>query len=95
MTTLEKQNCLYVGIDVHKDTHTAVGISPFGEKLFEVTIGNYKSDFLVLENIMRHRVSHKVLIIHLAWQAGNLFCIGEVHFLKIDIRTGVRIQWRV
>lgn len=50
MTTLEKQRALYVGIDVHKDTHTAVGISPFGEKLFEVTIGNYKSDFENLEN---------------------------------------------
>jgi len=50
MTTQQKQNCLYVGIDVHKDTHTAVGVSPFGEKLFEVTIGNYKSDFLALES---------------------------------------------
>jgi len=49
MTILEKQRTLYVGIDVHKSTHTAVGISPFGEKLFEVTIGNYKSDFLQLE----------------------------------------------
>jgi len=26
---------------VHKDTHTAVGVSPFGEKLFELTVGNY------------------------------------------------------
>ena len=50
MTTQQKQGCMYIGIDVHKDTHTAVGISPFGEKLFEVTIGNYKSDFLVLES---------------------------------------------
>ena len=45
MTTQEKQKCLYVGIDVHKDTHTAVGVSPFGEKLFEITVGNYKKDF--------------------------------------------------
>ena len=50
MTTQQKQSCLYIGIDVHKDTHTAVGISPFGEKLFEVTIGNYKSDFENLES---------------------------------------------
>ena len=27
---------MFVGIDVHKDTHTAVGVSPFGEKLFEI-----------------------------------------------------------
>jgi transposase len=45
MTTLQKQSCMYIGIDVHKDTHTAVGISPYGEKMFEITVGNYKSDF--------------------------------------------------
>ena len=45
MTTEEKQRTLFVGVDVHKDTHTAVGISPFGEKLFELTVGNYQKDF--------------------------------------------------
>jgi transposase len=49
MTTQEKQNTLFVGIDVHKDTHTAVGVSPYGEKLFEITVGNYKNDFKMLE----------------------------------------------
>lgn len=50
MTTQQKSNCMFVGIDVHKDTHTAVGISPFGEKLFEITVGNYKQDFENLTN---------------------------------------------
>lgn len=45
MTTQERSQCMFVGIDVHKDTHTAVGISPYGEKLFEITVGNYKQDF--------------------------------------------------
>ncbi|MCX6751416.1 MAG: IS110 family transposase [Candidatus Nomurabacteria bacterium] len=49
MTTQEKQRTLFVGIDVHKDTHTAVGVSPYGEKLFEITVGNYKNDFKILE----------------------------------------------
>src|SRR3989338_8864298 len=48
MTTQEKQRTLFVGIDVHKDTHTDVGVSPFGEKLFELTVGNYQKDFDVL-----------------------------------------------
>jgi transposase len=48
MTTQEKQHTLFVGIDVHKDTHTAVGVSPFGEKIFEITVGNYKKDFEIL-----------------------------------------------
>ena len=39
---------LFVGIDVHKDTHTAVGLSPFGEKIFEMTIGNEADDFISL-----------------------------------------------
>ncbi len=41
---------MFVGIDVHKDTHTAVGISPYGEKLFEITVGNYTNDF---ENLIQ------------------------------------------
>jgi len=40
---------MYVGIDVHKDTHTAVGLSPYGEKMFEITVGNYKNDFEILK----------------------------------------------
>jgi len=39
---------LFVGVDVHKDTHTAVGLSPFGEKIFEMTIGNETEDFISL-----------------------------------------------
>ncbi|MEI7765581.1 MAG: IS110 family transposase [bacterium] len=49
MTTQQKQSCMFVGIDVHKDTHTAVGVSPYGEKLFEITVGNYKNDFETLK----------------------------------------------
>ena len=45
MTTEQKRRTLFVGVDVHKDTHTAVGVSPFGEKLFEITVGNYQKDF--------------------------------------------------
>ena len=47
---------MFIGIDVHKDTHTAVGISPYGEKLFEITVGNYKEDFEKLtEKVKEHR----------------------------------------
>jgi hypothetical protein len=48
MTTQEKQRTMFVGVDVHKDTHTAVGLSPFGEKVFEMTIGNTAEDFISL-----------------------------------------------
>ena len=39
---------MFVGVDVHKDTHTAVGLTPFGEKIFEMTIGNEAGDFISL-----------------------------------------------
>lgn len=39
---------MFVGVDVHKDTHTAVGLNPFGEKIFEMTIGNEAEDFISL-----------------------------------------------
>ena len=48
MTTQERQRTLFVGVDVHKDTHTAVGVSPFGDKVFERTIGNMDADFASL-----------------------------------------------
>ena len=48
MSTCVRSQALFVGIDVHKETHTAVGISPFGEKLFEITVGNYPKDFKAL-----------------------------------------------
>jgi len=45
MTLQERASTLFVGVDVHKDTHTVVGLSPFGERLFEKTIGNYEKNF--------------------------------------------------
>lgn len=52
---------MYIGVDVHKDTHTAVGISPFGEKLFELTIGNYQKDFDALSTRIRKVESESLL----------------------------------
>jgi transposase len=48
MNTCERAKTLFVGVDVHKDTHTAVGLSPFGEKIFEMKIGNETVDFVSL-----------------------------------------------
>lgn len=48
MQTIHRSQTLFVGIDVHKDTHTAVGLTPFGEKVFEARIGNETEDFISL-----------------------------------------------
>lgn len=43
--TPSRQGALSIGIDVHKDTHTAVAATCFGETLFEKVIANSKEDF--------------------------------------------------
>src|SRR3989344_4229703 len=48
MQTQSIRSTLFVGVEVHKDSHTAVGLSPFGEKLFEMTVGNEEADFIAL-----------------------------------------------
>ena len=48
MQTIIRSQTLFVGIDVHKDTHTAVGLNAFGEKVFEMKIGNEAEDFISL-----------------------------------------------
>lgn len=44
-TTTPRERLLFVGMDVHKDSHTAVGATVFGEKLFEVNLGNGREEF--------------------------------------------------
>ena len=46
----KKQNHIYVGLDLHKDTHTAVIIDCWEEKLGSITIENKPSDFTQLMN---------------------------------------------
>ena len=48
MQTGNRSKMLFVGVDVHKDTHTAVGLTPFGQKVFEMKIGNVAEDFISL-----------------------------------------------
>lgn len=40
-----KQNFIYVGIDLHKETHTAVLIDCYNQKLGEITFPNRPADF--------------------------------------------------
>ena len=46
----KKQNHIYVGLDLNKDTHTAVIIDYWNEKLGSITIENKPSDFTKLMN---------------------------------------------
>lgn len=41
----ERHRFLYVGCDIHKDSHTAVALNCFGQNLLELTISNSEKDF--------------------------------------------------
>ena len=43
--TTPRERLLFIGMDVHKDAHAAVGATAFGEKLFEINIENNRNDF--------------------------------------------------
>jgi transposase len=45
MHTNIRAQTLFVGVDVHKESHTAVGLTPFGDQVFEMTLGNHDHDF--------------------------------------------------
>src|SRR5574344_1191969 len=54
----KKQNYVYVGIDLHKETHTAVIINCWNEKLGEITIDNRPLEFKkLLEAVRKHSKS--------------------------------------
>nr|WP_318684731.1 hypothetical protein [uncultured Acetatifactor sp.] len=42
---LRKENVIYVGIDLHKETHTAVMLDCWNIKLGETTIENKPAEF--------------------------------------------------
>ena len=61
-----KENFIYVGIDLHKETHTAVMIDCYNQKLGEITFPNRPADFpkLVTKEknvIQREKKSYMVL----------------------------------
>lgn len=45
-----REELIYVGIDLHKETHTAVILNCWNEKLGEITIANKPSEFHKLES---------------------------------------------
>ena len=48
-----KQNFIYVGIDLHKETHTAVMIDCYNQKLGEITFPNRPADFPKLVTMVK------------------------------------------
>lgn len=54
--------CLYVGMDIHKDTHTAVATNAFGQRLLTKEIANSETDFADLVIRVKQLADHHQLI---------------------------------
>lgn len=48
----ERERFLYVGMDIHKDNHTAIATNCFGQNLLELEISNSEKDFNSLVSIV-------------------------------------------
>ena len=60
-TKVNPINFLYVGVDVHKDQHTAVATDCFGQTLFEREINNSKEEFAELVSKVKILAENKKL----------------------------------
>ena len=61
-TMHQKQKFVYVGVDTHKLTHTAVIINCWGDKLGEITIDNKPSAFnSLLVEVKKHAKRKKAV----------------------------------
>ena len=54
MIFMIKEDYIYVGIDLHKETHTAVIIDCYNNKLGEITFANRSADFTKLANKVKN-----------------------------------------
>ncbi|MHC1748014.1 MAG: hypothetical protein AB9856_06425 [Cellulosilyticaceae bacterium] len=54
----KRENLLYVGIDLHKETHTAVMVNCWNEKLEVVVIENKPSEFKKLAEKVNRKSNH-------------------------------------
>lgn len=59
-----KLGFVYVGIDCHKETHTACVISPFNEKLETLTFNNCKEDFNKLLDMLSQYTNNEITAIY-------------------------------
>lgn len=78
----QKLNQIYVGLDLHKYTHTAVAIDCFSEIIAEATIENKPSEFEGLVRMLQTKTEGKTLIFGLEDIGGNGRSLAQ--FLKLQ-----------
>ncbi len=60
----KKLNHIYVGIDCHKETHTASIINAFNESLGTITFNNNRDGFISLTNFVEQRLENGITAVY-------------------------------
>jgi hypothetical protein len=61
---LRKENTIFVGVDLHKETHTAVMLNCWNQKLGEITFANKPSEFHKLIRKVSRFVTEKKTVVY-------------------------------
>ena len=89
-----KENYIYVGIDLHKETHTAVMIDCYHQKLGEITFPNRPADFpKLVAKVKKCNTDGKTIVFGLenAYGYGRplaVWLIDKGYFVK-DVNTAI------
>ena len=89
-----KENYMYVGIDLHKETHTAVIIDCYNQKLGEITFPNRPADFpKLVAKVKKCNTAGKEVVYGLenAYGYGRalaVWLIDKGYFVK-DVNTAI------
>ena len=70
-----KENYMYVGIDLHKETHTAVIIDCYNQKLGEITFPNRPAGFPKLVAKVKKCNTDGKTIVFGRWLEANSACL--------------------
>lgn len=95
---MRKENIIYVGIDLHKETHTAVILDCWNRKLGEITIENKPAQFHKLtRKVSRFVIEEKTAIFGLENPYGygrTLAGLLEKGFIVKDVNTALSYAQR-
>lgn len=96
---MRKENIIYVGIDLHKETHTAVMLDCWNQKLGEITIENKPAEFHKLtRKVSRFVIEEKTAVYGLenAYGYGRTLAVWllEKGFLVKDVNTALSYAQR-
>ena len=89
-----KENYIYVGIDLHKETHTAVMIDCYNQKLGEITFPNRPADFpKLVAKVKKCNTDGKTIVFGLenAYGYGRALAVWLIDkgYLVKDVNTAI------